>query len=348
MTLSIGQVLRGSAASYRITKVLKHPIVYQAQILPVEQNHVSQVPKLVAIKHFIEDANRTQYKRELRNYSFESIANSPFIRSMIDTIGHDQKASENPSRPQCMVFEWMDTDLWQLPSQPFRTGSELPRIVARSLLEALAILEDEGGVHTDVNPNNVFLSDINSTAPVVKLGDLGNLMSAGPMLKVRFQGVVIRAPEVWIDLPITPKADVWSLGVTLAHWLAGRTIFGTADKVVEDHVNSWCIAKLMRLVGPIPKPESSKEEIVDEFALAEYFENESFVHPGTGAEQKFMTVGTIRQELEKVKGPIDPQCIEFVERLLTVAVDKRPSAREALQHPWLKGEEEADSDWSID
>lgn len=73
-----------------------------------------------------------------------------------------------------MVFEWMDTDLWQLSSKPFRSGPELPRIVARSVLEALAVFDGEEGVHTDVNPNNVFLSGVNGPSPVVKLGDLGN------------------------------------------------------------------------------------------------------------------------------------------------------------------------------
>lgn len=73
-----------------------------------------------------------------------------------------------------MVFEWMDTDLWQLPSRPFRSGSDLPRIVSRSLLEALAVIESEDGVHTDVNPNNVFVSGAKGPSPTVKLGDLGN------------------------------------------------------------------------------------------------------------------------------------------------------------------------------
>jgi serine/threonine protein kinase len=81
-----------------------------------------------------------------------------------------------------MVFEWMDTDLWQLPSKPFRSGSELPRIVARSILEALAVFEDENGVHTDVNPNNVFLSVVTGPSPVVKLGDLGNCKFSGQTL----------------------------------------------------------------------------------------------------------------------------------------------------------------------
>jgi serine/threonine protein kinase len=94
---------------------------------------------------------------------------------MVDLIGCDEsKNSQKPPLPQCMVFEWMDTDLWQLPSKPFRSGSQLPRIVARSILEALAVIDSEYGVHTDVNPNNIFLSGVDGPSPIVKLGDLGN------------------------------------------------------------------------------------------------------------------------------------------------------------------------------
>ena len=127
---------------------------------------------------------------------------------MLDLIGHGEHSScQGHEQPQCMVFEWMDTDLWQLSSKPLRSGSELPRIVARSILEALAVIDDEEGVHTDVNPNNVFLSGVYGPSPVVKLGDLGNckflvgdsnivdsseidhslVMAAGPMLKTRYQ-----------------------------------------------------------------------------------------------------------------------------------------------------------------
>lgn len=88
---------------------------------------------------------------------------------------YQQDALSQPpeSQPQCMVFEWMDTDLWQLPSKPFRSASPLPRIVARSVLEALVVFDNEDGVHADVNPNNIFVSDASGLSPVVKLGDLG-------------------------------------------------------------------------------------------------------------------------------------------------------------------------------
>lgn len=95
---------------------------------------------------------------------------------MRDLVGHKQSHDiEDPApQPQCMVFEWMDTDLWQLPSGPFRSGSKLPKIVAKSVLGALAVFHDLNGVHTDVNPNNVFVSGIHDHCPIVKLGDLGN------------------------------------------------------------------------------------------------------------------------------------------------------------------------------
>jgi serine/threonine protein kinase len=134
----------------------------------------------------------------------------------------------------------------------------------------------------------------------------------------------------------------------LAHWLAGKTIFGLADKIVEELTDHWCIAKLIRLVGPIGAPGPSKTNIVDEFALAEYFERGTFVHPQSGKEEGFIKVGNIRQELEKVEGPIELECIDFVESLLVVDPMRRPSAREALQHPWLKSPSGYDSDWSVD
>lgn len=117
---------------------------------------------------------------------------------------------------------------------------------------------------------------------------------------------------------------------------------------MEDCVNEWYTAKLMRLVSPIPQPDPLKVKIVDEFALAEYFANDSFVHPETGTEQKFMSVGTIRQQLKKVEDPVDLQCIEVNESVLIANREQRPNAGEAFQHPWLTVEEEGDSDWSVD
>jgi hypothetical protein len=67
--------------------------------------------------------------------------------------GNEQSTDGGAKEPKlmndCMVLEWMDTDLWQLPSEPFRSSSSpLSRIVARSILEALVLLDGLGSVHT--------------------------------------------------------------------------------------------------------------------------------------------------------------------------------------------------------
>ncbi|KAL2046097.1 hypothetical protein N7G274_001544 [Stereocaulon virgatum] len=81
------------------------------------------------------------------------------------------KTSEEPP---CFVFEWVEHVLWNVRAEQHREQSVLPKTVARSVLEALDLFASANALHTDVNPNNIFLSNIENASPVVKLGDLGN------------------------------------------------------------------------------------------------------------------------------------------------------------------------------
>ena len=160
--------------------------------LPSKTTCTDVLIRSVALKARPEGTISFQWHRERQTYEVPDIATSPYIRSLVEIIGHfediydsetqhtaiaeepEKGAKLNPdSPPPFMVFEWMDTDLWQLPCEPFRSNSSLPRTIARSVLEALAVFESVDGVHTDVNPNNIFISGANSSSPIVKLGDLG-------------------------------------------------------------------------------------------------------------------------------------------------------------------------------
>jgi serine/threonine protein kinase len=103
-----------------------------------------------------------------------------------------------------MVYEWMDKVLRDLPSDPYRQNSDLPRLIAQRVLEALDVLHRHDIAHLDVHARlaypvlgsrqshgpgseyeplklvlilifnrNIFLSAIESPDPIVKLGDLG-------------------------------------------------------------------------------------------------------------------------------------------------------------------------------
>ena len=145
-----------------------------------------------------------------------------------------------------------------------------------------------------------------------------------------------RRVVIWDYGMIEPLiCNVHWLIVKLAHWLSQSTIFGPHDKIVQDMTEAWCIAKIRRLIGPIEPPVDPKYG--EEFAIAKYLETSTFQHQDDSSERRFITVGTLRQELEKICAPkVSPELLDFIEFLLVLDHIKRPTAEEALQHPYLR------------
>jgi serine/threonine protein kinase len=126
-----------------------------------------------------------------------------------------------------------------------------------------------------------------------------------------------------------------NIKVQLAHWMVSNILFGPSYKIIEGMTEAWCLANMIRLVGPLEKPVAPEYE--EEFDIARGLANSTFTNPVTGLEEQYIKLGTVRQELEKVSGgKIEKGCIDFIESLLVVDHTKRPSAREALEHPWLR------------
>ncbi|OBT86805.1 hypothetical protein VE02_03913 [Pseudogymnoascus sp. 03VT05] len=166
--------------------------------------------------------------------------------------------------PPCLVLEWMDTELRLIPSSAFRSG-ELPKHVARAVLKALWVLYYIDSTHTDVNPNNILVSNLDAPVP---LADLGMVIPEG-FNRQRLQSLPCRAPEVWMNQGVHHASVIWSLGVALVHWLMGKTIFGARDKRVEGLTEAYCIAKIERLVGPLGAfPEDLTAAAAEEFRMA--------------------------------------------------------------------------------
>ncbi|KAL9136051.1 MAG: hypothetical protein Q9175_002738 [Cornicularia normoerica] len=122
----------------------------------------------------------------------------------------------------------------------------------------------------------------------------------------------------------------------LAHWLGHEAMFGIGDKVVEDHTESWCIAKIDRLVGPLGPPVQNPEyESI--FSMADEMSTGTYIHPAIDGPVPYIDMGALRQELESLWGPkVDPGLLDFIDSLLIVDHTKRPTAAEAFEHPYLR------------
>ncbi len=106
--------------------------------------------------------------------------------------------------------------------------------------------------------------------------------------------------------------------------------------MVQGLTEAWCIAKIRRLVGPLGRP-TNIPDYQEEFQIAEVLESTTFNHPDTKLETQYIKVGNLRQELERLPDPkVSPELIDFTEYLLVIDHTKRPTAVEALQHPYLQ------------
>lgn len=139
--------------------------------------------------------------------------------------------------------------------------------ILRQLLGALAFVHDNGLVHRDVKPGNVFLQNVPGEKVHVRLLDFGLakfLAPTGGGRPITRAGQIFgtpsyMAPEQVAGQDADARADVYATGVILFEMLTGRAPFrGKASEVMRLH-----------LMEELPKLESAHPERAATPALAE-------------------------------------------------------------------------------
>jgi len=215
--------------------------------------------------------------------------------------------------------------------EPFFTLGHLQRI-ARQLLIALQYVHSLWLIHADLKPENVLVKSYSRCE--VKLIDFGSSCFVDDRLSSYVQSRSYRAPEVILGLVYDQKVDIWSLGCVLAELWTGYVLFQ------NDSVQSL-LARVIGIIGSIPKKMMTTGRFVPQYFTQDGRLYREIAVPPTEAatplelQPRIQLLLPKRSSLRQRMRTDDDQFLDFLECLLRIDPDERPTAKDALQHPFL-------------
>ena len=209
--------------------------------------------------------------------------------------------------------------------------------LTKQILICLEFIHDLKIIHCDLKPENILMKSI--TDATCKVIDFGSSCFIHDHLSAYIQSRSYRAPEVILGCRYDYKIDMWSLGCILAEIYTGNVLFQ------NDSIQSM-LARIIGICGPIPNWMYEKGKLVNDFFTKEkllYMEpnatdnNESVnqVSPQERGKKVHILVPK-RSSLRKRIRTNNEQFFNFLSGLLKIDPNDRLSAKEALNHPFIK------------
>mmetsp|Transcript_79743 Transcript_79743/g.154129 ORF Transcript_79743/g.154129 Transcript_79743/m.154129 type:complete len:838 (+) Transcript_79743:77-2590(+) len=209
---------------------------------------------------------------------------------------------------------------------PYFTLGRLQKI-ANQVLNALEYVHSLRLIHCDLKPENILIRSYSRCE--VKVIDFGSSCFVDDHLSSYVQSRSYRAPEVMLGLPYDQKIDLWSLGCILAELWTGYVLFQ------NESVQSL-LARILGIIGDFPYHLMTRGKYVPQYFTQDgqlYQEIEGPACPNRG--RKLHLLVPKKTSLRQRMRTDCEEFLDFLTQLLQLDPSKRPTASEALRHPWL-------------
>ncbi|CAM8876293.1 unnamed protein product [Rhodiola kirilowii] len=207
------------------------------------------------------------------------------------------------------VFEYMECNLYELIKDRRTLFSESEvRNWCYQVFQGLAYMHHRGYFHRDLKPENLLVSK-----DILKIADLGlaREIASEPPYTDYVSTRWYRAPEVMLQsFTYGPAVDMWAMGAIMAELFTLHPLFPGSCEADEVH-------KICSVIGS-PNLESWHEGITLARKLNYQFPQCAGVH------------------LSTLIPSASREAIDLIKWLCTWDPSKRPSASEALQHPFFQ------------
>ncbi|CAK9084324.1 unnamed protein product [Durusdinium trenchii] len=212
--------------------------------------------------------------------------------------------------------------------EPYFTLGRLQRI-SQQVLAALEYIHQLYLIHADLKPENILIKSYSRCE--VKVIDFGSSCFVDDSLTNYVQSRSYRAPEVILGLAYDQKIDLWSLGCIIAELWSGFVLFQ------NDSVQSL-LARIVGILGPFPAHMMATGRSVPQYFTQDgrlFREFERSTAPQPQPQRRMQLFVPKRSSLRQRMRTNDEAFLDFLASLLQVDPCLRPTATEALKHPFL-------------